>query len=398
ADWIVDIGPGAGQNGGTLLYSGEVAALKKCKESITRTFLFNERTSAATKERKPLDWLKVSNINRNNLKDLSVEFPLSCLTAITGVSGSGKTTLLNQVLAESIQAQLGSESEAEEDSDGTEVLELDIDSPATLEGAEKIRRLVCVDQKPIGRTPRSNLATYTGLFDVIRQRFAQTDEAKARSYNAGRFSFNVNGGRCASCEGEGFVAVELMFLPSVYTPCSSCRGQRYNDETLEVKYRGMNIAEVLSMTVDEAAEFFTELPSVARGLKTLKDVGLGYLRIGQAATELSGGEAQRIKLSNELQRVQKGDTLYLLDEPSSGLHPADVERLMKQLHQLVDAGNTVILIEHDMDVVSQADWVIDLGPGAGAAGGQVVAEGPPAKIAKSKRSKTAAYLSQVLAN
>ena len=253
-----------------------------------------------------------------------------------------------------------------------------------------------MDQKPIGRTPRSNLATYTGLFDLIRKRFAQVDEAKKRKYKAGRFSFNVEGGRCTTCEGEGFISVELLFLPSVYAPCSDCKGSRYNKETLEIKYRDLSIADVLDMSVDDACEFFDEIPFVERALTILRDVGLGYLKLGQPATELSGGEAQRIKLSTELQRVQKGESLYLLDEPTTGLHPRDVESLMVQLQKLVDAGNTVVIVENDMDVVAQSDWVIDLGPGAGDRGGRVVAAGSPQVVAESKKSKTAPYLKRKL--
>ncbi|MBS1998965.1 MAG: hypothetical protein JSS86_21715, partial [Cyanobacteria bacterium SZAS LIN-2] len=321
---------------------------------------------------------------------------------VTGVSGSGKSTLVTQVLTDTVRETLGAKLEESEDGDEpennsplNEVNEATPDEAATvasIEGLNAIKRLVSVDQRPIGRTPRSNLATYTGLFDHVRKAFAATPDAKKHGYNAGRFSFNVNGGRCAVCEGEGFVSVELMFLPSVYTPCGTCHGARYNPETLQVLYREKNIAQVLDMTVDSAAEFFTEIPAVVRALASLKQVGLGYLRLGQPATELSGGEAQRIRLATELQREQRGDTLYLLDEPSTGLHPADVQKLMLQLHSLVDAGNTVIVVEHDMDIVSAADWVIDLGPGAGADGGKVVADGTPQKVASSKTSRTAPYL------
>lgn len=281
-------------------------------------------------------------MSRHNLRGVSAAFPLGVLTAVTGVSGSGKSTLIGEVTEE-------------------------------LEG---VGRLVSVDQRPIGRTPRSNLATYTGLFDVVRKVFAGAEEARRRGYGVGRFSFNVAGGRCETCQGEGFVSVELLFLPSTYAPCPDCDGARYNPETLEVTYRGRNIAQVLDMTVEVAAEFFADTAPVARSLATLLDVGLGYLRLGQPATELSGGEAQRIKLAGELQRVRRGHTLYVLDEPTTGLHPADVEVLMRQLHGLVDAGHTVVVVEHDMAVVAGADWVIDLGPGGGDAGGRIVAAGP----------------------
>lgn len=400
ADWIVDMGPGAGEDGGTLLYSGPIAGLAKVEDSHTRRYLFDSQRSASMARRSPAGWLTLKGISRHNLQALNVEFPLGVLTVVTGVSGSGKSTLVSQVLADTISTHLGTQkasalNDQEEDSD---VDEEDADQAdqgnciASIEGMETIKRLVCVDQKPIGRTPRSNLATYTGFFDLIRKRFAATVEAKTRGFNAGRFSFNVPGGRCTTCEGEGFVSIELLFLPSVYAPCATCNATRYNSETLEVTYRGSNISQVLDMTVDTASEFFAELPAVARALTTLRDVGLGYVRLGQPATELSGGEAQRIKLATELQRVQSGSTIYLLDEPTTGLHPADTERLMALLHALVDAGNTVIVVEHDMDVVSAADWVIDLGPGAAADGGRVVAGGTPESVSRCSTSRTAPYL------
>lgn len=398
ADWIVDVGPHAGDKGGKLLYSGPLEGLSKAAESVTKQYVFNEQSEHIRKPIKPSGWMKLSAINRHNLKDLEIELPLSVLTVVTGISGSGKSTLISQVLADTLNSALGSqktEEESEEDADEIEE-ELDEQRPAKIEGLENIKRLVCVDQKPIGRTPRSNLATYTGLFDFIRKKFAATSEAKARGYNAGRFSFNVDGGRCTTCEGEGFVSVELLFLPSVYSPCAACGGTRYNEDTLAIRYRDQNISDVLDMTVDAASEFFTEIPAVERALKTLREVGLGYLKLGQPATELSGGEAQRIKLATELQRVQTGNTVYLLDEPTTGLHPADVEKLMILMHALVDGGNTVIVVEHDMDVVASADWVIDLGPGAGDLGGKVVAKGIPEKVAKSTNSRTAPYLAKKL--
>ena len=323
------------------------------------------------------------------------------LTAVTGVSGSGKSTLVSQVLAEVVGARLHPDADAA--AKATEDLETaDAGESAgplsvgPVSGLDQLDRLVKVDQKPIGRTPRSNLATYTGLFDAVRKEFAATDEARARGFGAGRFSFNVAGGRCETCQGEGFVAVELLFLPGSYGPCPECHGSRYNPETLEVTYRGKNVAEVLGMTVNAAAEFLDGVPAAARSLQTLREVGLGYLRLGQPATELSGGEAQRIKLATELQRAQRGHSLYLLDEPTTGLHPADVELLMAQLHRLVDAGNTVIVVEHEMDVVAAADWVIDLGPAGGDAGGKIIAVGTPAAVARSKKSRTAPYLAAVL--
>jgi excinuclease ABC subunit A len=406
ADWIVDIGPGAGDNGGTLLYSGKVDGLTNCEKSVTREFVFQTHEEQPRQTRKPSAWIKLANATRHNLQNLDVEFPVAALTVVTGVSGSGKSTLVSQVLSETVKQKLGQttgeEKDAEEETDASEEEE-DIEREelqgkniATIEGLEPIKRFIAVDQKPIGRTPRSNLATYTGVFDHIRKKFAGTDEAKARKYNASRFSFNVTGGRCETCQGEGFLSVELLFLPSVYSPCPKCGGSRYDEETLEILYKGRNIGEVLEMTVDAASEFFADVPALARALKTLRDVGLGYLHLGQPATELSGGEAQRIKLATELQRVQVGNSLYVLDEPTTGLHPADTEKLVKLLHALVEAGNTVIVVEHDMDVVCAADWVIDLGPGAGAEGGEVVAAGTPTDVAKSKASKTAPYLAKRL--
>lgn len=402
ADWIVDIGPGAGEAGGSLIYSGLVPGLAKAENSTTRRYLFDGANLSSSENKKriprlPSTWMKMRNISRHNLNALSVDIPLGVLTVVTGVSGSGKSTLVSGVIADTLNERLGMNVEsAEDETEESEEVEQDNGQLALVEGLESIRRLVSVNQKPIGRTPRSNLATYTGLFDFIRKRYATTPEAKARGYNAGRFSFNVSGGRCTTCEGEGFVSIELLFLPSVYAPCSVCHGARYNEETLEVTYRGMTIAQVLDMTVDTASEFFTDLPTVTRSLSALRDVGLGYLRLGQPATELSGGEAQRVKLATELQREQHGTTCYLLDEPTTGLHPDDVAKLMKQLHALVDAGNTVIVVEHDMDVVTSADWVIDLGPGAGKDGGNVVAVGLPEDVAKVSGSRTAEFITRRL--
>jgi excinuclease ABC subunit A len=397
ADWIVDVGPQAGEKGGEILYSGPPEGLKKIEGSHTRQYLFNEHPFPVITPRKPTGWLRLSGVTRNNLSDLEVAFPLGILTSVTGVSGSGKSSLVSQVLVELVADHLGHELPAEEEEGDA----LQQEAVVTLgghitEGMENIKRMVRVDQKPIGRTPRSNLATYTGLFDHVRRLFASTKMAKSRHYDAGRFSFNVGKGRCSNCEGEGFVMVELLFLPSVYAPCPVCGGTRYNAKTLEIKYKDRNIAEVLAMTVDEAYRFFEEDAQVARSLAVLHEVGLGYLRLGQPATELSGGEAQRIKLATELQRVGKGNTLYILDEPTTGLHPSDVDKLVVQLNRLVDAGNTVIVVEHDMSVVAGSDWVIDIGPGAGEEGGRVVAEGIPVEIAKVRESKTAAYLKRFL--
>ena len=397
ADWIVDVGPDAGEGGGEILYSGPPAGLKNIKRSKTRDHLFNELPFAKSVARKPHNWLRLNNVTRNNLSNLDVAFPLGVLTSVTGVSGSGKSSLVSQVLVELMLAQLGNPSAVEEEIEDA----LQDDVVTTLggqitSGAEEIKRMVVVNQKPIGRTPRSNLATYTGLFDVVRKLFAFTKLAKSRKYDAGRFSFNVGKGRCPNCDGEGFVMVELLFLPSVYAPCPVCNGTRYNPATLEVKYKDKNIAQVLGMTVNEAAVFFDEEERVSRPLNVLQEVGLGYLRLGQPATELSGGEAQRIKLATELQRLSRGHTLYILDEPTTGLHPTDVEKLQLQLARLVDAGNTVVVVEHDMQVVAGSDWVIDIGPGAGDEGGKVVAQGTPEEVAKSKASKTAVYLDRTL--
>jgi excinuclease ABC subunit A len=398
ADWIVDMGPGAGEHGGQLIYSGPVAGLESAPDSLTRNYLFPaKKKEKSFTRRKAQEYFKLSKVNRHNLQDLEVEIPIGVLTAVAGVSGAGKTTLISQVLSEAIAFKLGtklSDGEESEEHDG-----LDESNPtdiAVLSNADSIKRLVHVDQKPIGRTPRSNLATYTGLFDYVRNAYAALPAARERGFNAGRFSFNVTGGRCENCEGEGFVSVELLFLPSVYAPCTACGGSRYNQETLEIKLRGLNIAQVLEMTVERAGEFFSDMPAVSRALKTLSDVGLGYLRLGQPATELSGGEAQRIKLATELQRIQHGSTLYILDEPTAGLHPFDTEKLMSQLHALAEAGNTVIVIENDMDVVAAADYVIDLGPGAGSQGGKIVASGTPEQVARSRSSKTGPYLAQHL--
>lgn len=399
ADWIVDVGPKAGEKGGEILYSGPLSGLKKVSGSLTSHYVYSEKEINKNHYRSPTEWLHLGQLTRNNLENLEVKIPLGVLTSVTGVSGSGKSTLVSQILVELVTEKLGIKHDKNEKSDELSDLEnekIKTISGKIIKGLEPIRRLVQVDQKAIGRTPRSNLATYTGLFDYVRKIFAATKLSKSRHYDAGRFSFNLPKGRCENCEGEGFVMVELLFLPSVYTPCPICSGARFNAKTLEVTYKEKNIAEVLQMTVDEAAEFFKEEEAVARSLKTLQEVGLGYLRLGQPATELSGGEAQRIKLATELQKITRGDTLYILDEPTTGLHPSDVERLMQQLERLVDAGNTVIVVEHDMRVVAGSDWVIDMGPGGGDEGGRIVAEGIPTEVAKVKASATARYLKAYL--
>ncbi len=394
ADWIVDVGPAAGEQGGEVLYSGPLENLRDVSTSLTAQYLFAPSRAVLHAPRTPIGWLELQGVSRNNIANLDVQFPLGTLTCVTGVSGSGKSSLVSQVVVELVAEQLGHELAVDEGPESGEAESVAIDelSGRIVSGMEHVTRLVQVDQKPIGRTPRSNLATYTGLFDAVRKLFAATKSAKARHFNAGRFSFNVASGRCATCEGEGFVTVELLFLPSVYAPCPACHGARYNEATLKVLYRDKNIAEVLAMTVNTACEFFEDEPAVYRPLSVLRDVGLGYLRLGQPATELSGGEAQRIKLATELQRVRRRDTLYILDEPTTGLHPADVDRLLVQLNELVDAGNTIIIVEHDMRVVAACDWIIDIGPGAGELGGKIVASGVPAQVMQSPHSKTAPYL------
>ncbi|WP_030767597.1 excinuclease ABC subunit UvrA [Streptomyces sp. NRRL F-2664] len=374
ADWLVDVGPLAGERGGQVLHSGPPEALAGVAQSATARHLFAARGPAGSARtlRRPTGEVRLRGVVRHNLRGVDAAFPLGVFTAVTGVSGSGKSTLVGRALAREVGGR-------------------------TAEAGFPVRRLVEVDQKPIGRTPRSNLATYTGLFDVVRRLFTAAPGARARGWKAGRFSFNVAGGRCETCQGEGFVSVELLFLPSTYAPCPDCGGARYNAETLEVRHGGLNIAEVLGLTVESAAGFFADVPAAARSLRALEEIGLGYLRLGQPATELSGGEAQRIKLATELQRQRRDHTLYLLDEPTTGLHPADVRVLLRQLHGLVDAGHSVVVVEHDMEVVAGADWVIDLGPGGGAEGGRIVAAGTPQEVARTPGSRTAPYLSRALA-
>ncbi|WP_207343613.1 excinuclease ABC subunit UvrA [Arthrobacter sp. E3] len=400
ADWIVDVGPRAGVDGGWILYSGPVPGLADVKESLTRPFLLDGDSPASPLEaldggtagggrppkqgrRQELGRLHIRQASLHNLQNLEVSVPVGVLSAVTGVSGSGKSSLL-KVLSAAFESRDGVEN--------GEKLKATDTAVAAVSGLEAVDRLVEVDQRPIGRTPRSNLATYTGLFDAVRREFAATDEAKKHGFSPSRFSFNIAGGRCENCLGEGSVSVELLFLPGSYGPCPVCHGARFNEETLEVKYRGKNIADVLSLTVDTAAVFLADIPAAARSLAALREVGLGYLRLGQPATELSGGEAQRIKLATELQRARKGHTLYLLDEPTTGLHPADVRLLLHQLNRLVDAGNTVVVVEHDMDVVASADWVVDLGPSGGADGGRLMAAGTPEQVAAVEGSRTAPYL------
>lgn len=395
AQWVVDVGPGAGTHGGTILYSGPLEGLRAISASRTRSYVFATDTRPHAVPRTPGSWLRLEGIEWNNLRGLDIAFPLGVLSAVTGVSGSGKSSLVSQVLTYLTTKAVGQKTPEHDEND------TDIPGPSTSEpqghitaGLEGIKRVAVIDQKPIGRTPRSNLATYTGLFDTVRKLFAATDLAQERGYDAGYFSFNVAKGRCPTCEGEGSTMVELLFLPSVYAPCPTCHGARYKADILEVLYRGRSIADVLAMNVEEAATFFADEAGPAQSLSTLLRGGLGHLRLGQPATELSGGEAQRIKLATELQKQRRGHTLYILDEPTTGLHPSDADRLMEHLQELVDAGNTVIVAEHDMRLVAGVDWVIDLGPGAGDKGGRVVAQGTPADIACNTTSVTAPFLAR----
>jgi excinuclease ABC subunit A len=398
AEWIVDVGPGAGANGGRVLYSGPLAGLRDVGESHTPRYLFADIQPVQRQPRTPRGWLELKKVTRNNLRALDVSFPIGVFTVVTGVSGAGKSSLVSAALTELLADRLvGPKANLQEElTEEPELRATQFTQGSVGAGAEMVQRLVAVNQKPIGRTPRSNLATYIGFFDEVRRLFAATAAAKARRYSASRFSFNVAGGRCPTCEGEGFVSIELLFMPSVYAPCPTCHGSRFHEATLKVLFHGKNIAEVLALSVDEACEFFAEYPTIHRPLRLLQDIGLGYLKLGQPATELSGGEAQRVKLATELQRMPRGATLYVIDEPTIGLHPADVDKLMIQLEALVDAGNTVIVAEHEMRVAAAADWIIDLGPGAGDAGGKIVAAGVPRTIIANRASKTAGYLAPLV--
>lgn len=398
ADWLVDVGPAAGEQGGTIVYSGPIEGLRTVEDSETRRHLFGDDAMRRPMRslRSANAWLELEGVTRHNLRDVHLRLPLGVLTTVTGVSGSGKSSLVSQALVDLVNDALGHDTQDDEGVDAHHDVARSTTDGRIVSGVAGISRLVVVDQKPIGRTPRSNLATYTGLFDHVRRLFAATRMARARKYDAGRFSFNVAKGRCEQCAGEGFVMVELLFLPSVYAPCPVCHGARFNAKTLEVRYEGKHIAEVLQLTVNDAHDFFATEPPVARALSVLRDVGLGYLRLGQPATELSGGEAQRIKLATELQRGTRGHTLYVLDEPTTGLHPTDVERLVAQLDRLVDAGNTVVVVEHNMRLVAHSDHVIDVGPGAGEEGGRIVVTGTPAEVAGSVDSITGQYLAAQL--
>jgi excinuclease ABC subunit A len=387
ADYIVDIGPGAGVHGGEIVACGSLQDVLKSKRSITAKFLSGERCIAVPKKRtllNPAKMIKVINASGNNLQNVTLEIPVGLLTCVTGVSGSGKSTLINNTLFPL----------AATETNGATTL-----TPAPYEevtGLEHIDKCIDIDQSPIGRTPRSNPATYTGMFTPIRELFSETQEARSRGYKPGRFSFNVKGGRCEACEGDGVTKVEMHFLPDIYVPCDVCKGNRYNRETLEVLYKGKNIHDVLEMTIEEAFPFFTAVPSIAGKLKTLLDVGLSYIKLGQSATTLSGGEAQRVKLSRELSKRDTGKTLYILDEPTTGLHFHDIEQLLQVLHRLRDEGNTIVVIEHNLDVIKTADWIVDLGPEGGSGGGQIIATGTPEDITKEKRSFTGQFLKKLL--
>lgn len=396
ADFIVDLGPGAGEHGGYVVATGTVEDIERCEQSITGQYLSGKRKIPIPEVRRTPkgQWLVVKGAREHNLKDITVRFPLGLFICVTGVSGSGKSSLIVDILYKALARRLHGAMELPGDHD--EIFVWDEKRGAKDDVTKWIDKVINVDQSPIGRTPRSNPATYTGVFTYIRELFASTREAKARGYKPGRFSFNVKGGRCEACQGDGYIKVEMHFLPDVFVPCEVCKGKRYNRETLEVTYRGKNIADVLDMSVDEALEFFENVPPIKRILQTLHDVGLGYIKLGQPATTLSGGEAQRVKLASELCRRATGRTLYILDEPTVGLHFYDVERLLNVLHRLVDMGNTVIVIEHNLEVIKTADWIIDLGPEGGEQGGEVIAEGPPELIANVKQSYTGQFLREVL--
>jgi excinuclease ABC subunit A len=386
SDWVVDIGPGAGINGGRVVHSGTYKDLLDNKESITGDYLSGRRKILTPNQRRPIDpkrMLSVVGAKANNLKNVTVGFPLGTFIAVTGVSGSGKSTLVNDILYNVLANSLNG-------------AKLVAGKHTRITGMNLLDKVVHVDQNPIGRTPRSNPATYTGVFDHIRKLFAETSESKARGYQQGRFSFNVKGGRCEACSGDGTLKIEMNFLPDVYVSCEVCHGARYNRETLQVKYKGKSISDVLEMPIEEAALFFEAISSISRYLSTLVDVGLGYVRLGQSATTLSGGEAQRVKLATELQRRSTGRTIYVLDEPTTGLHFEDVRKLLLVLNSLVEKGNTVIVIEHNLDVIKSADWLIDLGPEGGFRGGQLVAEGTPEQVAKNKASFTGSFLKEIL--
>ena len=384
ADCIVDIGPGAGSHGGEVVAIGTAEEIMQCENSITGDYLSGRRKIPVPKERRtPSGWITVHGARENNLKNIDVEIPLGVMTCVTGVSGSGKSSLINEIVYKALAKKLNRARTIAGEHD-------------SIEGVEQLDKIIAIDQSPIGRTPRSNPATYTGVFDLIRDLFASTTDAKAKGYNKGRFSFNVKGGRCEACSGDGIIKIEMHFLPDVYVPCEVCGGKRYNRETLDVKYKGKNIFDVLDMTVEEASKFFENVPAIRRKIETLYDVGLSYIRLGQPSTQLSGGEAQRIKLATELSRRGTGKTIYILDEPTTGLHTDDVKRLLEILNKLVDGGNSMIIIEHNLHVIKSADWVIEMGPEGGIKGGKVCDEGTPEDLAKRAKTPTGEYLKKYL--
>jgi excinuclease ABC subunit A len=385
SDWLVDIGPGAGEHGGQVVYSGPVKGVLKVKNSVTGQYLSGERSveTPAMRRQPSKDFLTIRGAREHNLKNLNVKIPLGCFVAVTGVSGSGKSTLIRDILLPSLMQKIYKSKDAPGRHTG-------------VDGVMHLDKVIDMDQSPIGRTPRSNPATYTGVFDDIRKLFASTPEAKVRGYQPGRFSFNVPGGRCEACSGDGTIKIEMHFLPDVYVPCEVCKGARYNRDTLDITFKGKNIAEILDMPISDAVEFFANQPRIARHMQTFVDVGLGYVRLGQSAPTLSGGEAQRVKLASELSKRSTGRTIYLLDEPTTGLHFEDVRRLLIVLARLVDSGNTVLVIEHNLDVIKSADWIIDMGPEGGNGGGTIVAEGSPETVAKVSGSHTGKYLAQIL--
>ena len=384
ADYIVDIGPGAGSHGGEVVACGTAEEIMKVEESVTGQYLSGKKKIPVPKVRRtPNGWLTVRGAAENNLKNIDVQFPLGVFTCVTGVSGSGKSSLVNEILYKSLAK-------------GLNRARCIPGKCRAIEGMEQLDKVINIDQSPIGRTPRSNPATYTGVFDQIRDLFASTQDAKAKGYGKGRFSFNVKGGRCEACSGDGIIKIEMHFLPDVYVPCEVCGGKRYNRETLDVKYKGKSIFDVLDMTVEEAVKFFENVPSIQRKIATLNDVGLSYIKLGQPSTTLSGGEAQRIKLAAELSRRSTGKTIYILDEPTTGLHFADVHKLVEILHRLADGGNTVVVIEHNLDVIKAADYLIDIGPEGGENGGTVIAKGTPEEVAESPVSYTGVYVKRML--